>query len=108
MIARIWRGWTRHEDTETYAKYVLATGIAGLESTPGNQGAYVMSRRDGDRTDRANQDVFEAHEAGMDTKVRYSYTDEASIGFENIKFKGAKLFWDEHVPDPAEGPRPAS
>jgi heme-degrading monooxygenase HmoA len=51
MIARIWRGWTRHEDTETYAKYVLATGIAGLESTPGNQGAYVMSRRDGDRTE---------------------------------------------------------
>jgi len=51
----------------------------------------------------ANQGTFEAYEAGMDTKVRYEYTDKASVGFENIKFKGGKLFWDEHVPDPDGG-----
>jgi len=51
----------------------------------------------------ANQDTFEAYETGMDTKVRYEYTDNASVGFENIKFKGAKLMWDEHVPDPDGG-----
>ena len=50
-----------------------------------------------------DQGTFEAYEAGMDTKTRYSYTDDASVGFENIKFKGAKLFWEEHMCDPDGG-----
>ena len=41
MIVRIWRGWARPEDTEAYAEYILATGIAEYEATPGNRGAYV-------------------------------------------------------------------
>ena len=51
MIVRIWRGWTRPEDTEAYADYILATGIAEYTATPGNEGAYLISRRDGDRTE---------------------------------------------------------
>ena len=50
MIARIWRGWTRPEATEAYATYIRTTGIAEYEATPGNQGAYLISRPDGDRT----------------------------------------------------------
>lgn len=50
-----------------------------------------------------DQTTFENYETGMDTKTRYEYTDTASVGFENIKFKGAKMFWDEHVPDPEAG-----
>jgi len=51
----------------------------------------------------ADQNTFELYETGMDDKVRYAYTDNASVGFENIKFKGAKLFWDVAVPDAYTG-----
>jgi heme-degrading monooxygenase HmoA len=51
MITRIWRGWTRPEDTEAYAAYIKATGIVAYKATPGNQGAYLISRPDGDRTE---------------------------------------------------------
>ena len=50
MIARIWRGWTRPEDTNAYAEYIIGTGIAEYKATPGNQGAYLISRKGGDRT----------------------------------------------------------
>lgn len=50
----------------------------------------------------SNQGAYEAYETGMDTKVRYQADDAATAGFESIKFKGAQMFWDEHVPD-AEG-----
>jgi heme-degrading monooxygenase HmoA len=51
MIARIWRGWTRPEDTDAYADYIVGTGIAAYKTTPGNRGAYLISRPDGDRTE---------------------------------------------------------
>ena len=51
MIVRTWRGWTRPEDTDAYAKYILSTGIVEYQATPGNKGAYLVSRPDGDRTE---------------------------------------------------------
>jgi heme-degrading monooxygenase HmoA len=48
---RTWRGWTRPEDTDAYAEYILGTGIVEYKATPGNQGAYIASRPDGDRTE---------------------------------------------------------
>ena len=51
MIVRIWRGWTRTEDTEAYASYIKETGLAEYSATPGNQGAYLMSRTDNDSTE---------------------------------------------------------
>lgn len=51
MILRIWRGWTRIEDTDAYADYILGTGMSEYKDTPGNQGAYLVSRPDGDRTE---------------------------------------------------------
>lgn len=47
----------------------------------------------------ADQDMFETYESGMDTKTRYTSSENATIGFENINFKGGEMFWDEHVPD---------
>jgi hypothetical protein len=32
------RGWTRTEDTEAYADYILGTGIEEYKATPGNRG----------------------------------------------------------------------
>ena len=51
MIVRTWRGWTRPEDTDAYAEYILGTGIVEYKETSGNQGAYLVSRSDGDRTE---------------------------------------------------------
>jgi heme-degrading monooxygenase HmoA len=51
MIARTWRGAVRAEDAETYAEYIRQTGIAEYRATPGNQGAYLLYRIDGDRAE---------------------------------------------------------
>lgn len=63
MITRIWRGWTRPEDTEAYAEYILATGIAEYAATPGNQGAYLISRPDGDRIEFLTVSFWDTYEA---------------------------------------------
>ena len=63
MIGRIWRGWARPEDTEAYATYIRTTGIAEYESTPGNQGAYLSSRPDGDRTEFLTVSFWDTYDA---------------------------------------------
>jgi heme-degrading monooxygenase HmoA len=51
MIARTWRGAVRAEDAEGYAAYIRTTGIAAYASTPGNRGAYLLYRVDGERAE---------------------------------------------------------
>ena len=63
MIARTWRGWTRLEDTEAYAEYLLGTGIAQYKATPGNQGAHLLTRPDGDRTEFLTISFWEGRDA---------------------------------------------
>ncbi len=81
MITRIWRGWTRPEDTEAYARYILGTGIAEYEATSGNQGAYLLSRPDGDRTEfltvsfRDTRDAIAAF-AGADIEQAVFYPED--------------------------------
>jgi len=48
MIARIWRGRVRASDVEPYRAYIAATGLADYRKTPGNCGAYMLTRTDGD------------------------------------------------------------
>lgn len=51
MIGRIWRGWTRAEDAAAYADYVASTGLAAYRATPGNRGAWILTRIDRDRAE---------------------------------------------------------
>ena len=51
MIMRLWRGWTRPEDRAAYADYIEQTGITEYRNTPGNRGAHLVSRIDGDRAE---------------------------------------------------------
>ena len=51
MIARVWRGVVRAEDADEYAAYVQETGIEGYQQTPGNRGAWLLRRADGDRVE---------------------------------------------------------
>ncbi len=44
MIARVWRGWVRAEDRNAYVSYIEDTGIAHYRRTPGNLGAWMLTR----------------------------------------------------------------
>jgi len=44
MIARIWRGIVRAEDVEEYVGYIRDTGGGEYKRTPGNRGAWTMTR----------------------------------------------------------------
>ena len=48
MIARLWHGVVPAEKAEAYQEYVVSTGITDLKATPGNQGAWVFHRLEGD------------------------------------------------------------
>ena len=63
MIARIWRGTTRREDRTAYADYIAATGIPAYRSTPGNRGAWILQRDEGDRTEVITLSLWASLEA---------------------------------------------
>lgn len=46
-----------------------------------------------------DQVSYETYENALDTKVRYTDTALADMGFDNIKLRGATCIWDEVVPD---------
>ena len=48
MIARIWHGRTRAADVDAYREYVERTGLPDYRATPGNRGAWLLSRVEGD------------------------------------------------------------
>jgi heme-degrading monooxygenase HmoA len=51
MIARTWRGAVRAADADAYAAYIRETGLAEYAATPGNRGAYLVYRVEGDRAE---------------------------------------------------------
>jgi heme-degrading monooxygenase HmoA len=51
VIARIWRGWIRRADSDAYLDYLRETGLDEYRATPGNRGAWVLRRDDGERTE---------------------------------------------------------
>ena len=50
MIARMWRGKVRTEQTHEYVEYINGTGIREYRQTPGNRGAQMWTRDLGDGT----------------------------------------------------------
>jgi heme-degrading monooxygenase HmoA len=63
MIARIWRGAVRAQDADEYAAYIEGTGIAGYRQTPGNRGAWLLRRTDGDRTEIVTLSFWDSRQA---------------------------------------------
>ena len=51
MIARVWRGMVRAEHVEEYVRYIRDTGGGEYKRTPGNRGAWIMTRIDGGRAE---------------------------------------------------------
>jgi heme-degrading monooxygenase HmoA len=81
MIARIWRGAVRADDAAAYAEYVQRTGIDGYRSTPGNRGAWLLRRTEGDRAEVITVSFWESREAieafaGQDIDAAVYYPDD--------------------------------
>jgi heme-degrading monooxygenase HmoA len=62
-IARIWRGWTRRDDAAAYTEHVRATGFGSYLATPGNRGAFVLRRDEGDRTEFLSLSLWDSLDA---------------------------------------------
>lgn len=63
VIARIWRGMVRREDAAAYAEYIDRTGMAEYRSTPGNRGAWMLRRDDGDRSEIITFSLWDSRES---------------------------------------------
>ena len=63
MIARIWRGAVRASDAAAYASYIQQTGIAAYKATPGNRGAWMLWRPDGEQAEVITLSFWESREA---------------------------------------------
>lgn len=81
MIMRIWRGTTRPEDAERYARYVRDTGFGEYLETPGNLGAHLVQRDLGDRVETVTVTFWESWEAikafaGDDPSLAHYYPED--------------------------------
>ena len=82
MIARSWRGWIRTEDRDAYVAYVNETGINEYRETPGNQGAWILTRDLGDgRTEMVTLSFWDSREviegfAGKDIEKAKYYPED--------------------------------
>jgi heme-degrading monooxygenase HmoA len=63
MIARSWRGAVRNADAEVYADYIDETGMQHYASTPGNRGAWMLTRRIGDLTEFVTFSLWDSLDA---------------------------------------------
>jgi heme-degrading monooxygenase HmoA len=63
MIARLWRGTTLEKDADEYEAYVEKTGLRALRATPGNRGAWILRRDEGERTEFLVLSMWESRDA---------------------------------------------
>ena len=59
MIARTWTGTVRLADAEEYAEYIRETGFGEYARTPGNRGAWMLRRDDGDLSEFITLSLWE-------------------------------------------------
>jgi heme-degrading monooxygenase HmoA len=81
MIARIWRGAVRREDADAYVAYIGETGLAGYAATPGNRGAWMRRRDDGEHTEFVTFSFWDSLEAirgfaGDDVETAVFYPED--------------------------------
>lgn len=63
MIARTWRGAVRTADAAAYAAYIDETGMKAYAQTPGNQGAYMLTRELGELTEFTTLSFWDSYDA---------------------------------------------
>jgi heme-degrading monooxygenase HmoA len=65
MIARVWHGVVRLEDAHGYGEYLAESefGVRDYERVPGNRGAYLLRRAEGDHVHFLLISLWESREA---------------------------------------------
>jgi len=66
VIARIWRGVVRADDAAEYRAYVDETGLREYRETPGNRGAWILQRVDGERCEILTLSFWDSFDAIRD------------------------------------------
>ncbi|MGA7303280.1 MAG: EamA family transporter [Rhodothermales bacterium] len=85
MIARTWHGVVPAEKEDEYLDYLNRTGVTDCRGTKGNQGVYVMHRRDADKTHFLfvslwdSMDAIKAFAGNEPEKARYYPEDVAYL-----------------------------
>jgi len=83
MIARTWHGVVPAEKETEYLDYLRKTGVTDARKTGGNQGVYVMHRREADKTHFFFVSLWESMEAikafaGNDPEKARYYPEDAT------------------------------
>ena len=63
MIARTWLGAVRTEDAAAYVAYIDGTGMKEDLATPGNRGAYMLTRELGALTEVVTLSFWDSYDA---------------------------------------------
>ncbi|MGH9683058.1 MAG: antibiotic biosynthesis monooxygenase family protein [Candidatus Acidiferrales bacterium] len=63
MTARMWHGRTKASDADVYLDYLFKSGIPAYRATPGNKGAWVLRRIEGDIAHFNTLTFWESREA---------------------------------------------
>lgn len=63
MIVRVWRGWTRAEDAESYCRYMTEMALPAYSDIAGNTAVYMTRRTDREREEFAMFTVWESYDA---------------------------------------------
>jgi heme-degrading monooxygenase HmoA len=104
MIARFWSGAVRIDDADAYADYIRETGFSEYGQTPGNRGAWLLRRDDGDRTEFLTLSLWESAGAirafaGDDIEAAVLYPED-----ERYLIDGESNVTHYAVADQVEGP----
>jgi heme-degrading monooxygenase HmoA len=51
MISRVWHGWTKRENADTYERMLRTTILPGIHRVAGYQGADLLRRNNGDEVE---------------------------------------------------------
>jgi heme-degrading monooxygenase HmoA len=81
MTARIWTGTVRRADADVYADYIRDTGFAAYGETPGNRGAWMLRRDDGEHTEFITLSMWDSVDAirafaGEDIEAAVLYPED--------------------------------
>jgi heme-degrading monooxygenase HmoA len=63
MIARVWRGWTKTEDADSYEQLLRQVVYPGLKSITGYQGGYILRQEHAEETEFVTVNFFTSLEA---------------------------------------------
>jgi heme-degrading monooxygenase HmoA len=81
MIARIWRGAVRRDETGRYADYMRGTGVKEYAGTAGNRGVLMLRRDEGERSEFVMVTLWESWDAvrafaGDDVEMAVFYPED--------------------------------